>query len=215
MKRHVALSLGMLAVLTAVTAWAAPPAKLTYQGVLTNTSGQIVPDGAYPLAFKLYDGPALAANTIWSGAAQQVTVSKGIFTATLAGGNPDLGTVSFDRPLFLGITVAGGVELTPRIELTAAPYSMGTNLSPGQISAVHVANRQVVKGIIVNGDTLRDEISLVGGTNVTLTPSDQASQSPPPPAPLASTASTRATAWSVVAAGTASPSTCCPARGLP
>ena len=126
MKRTFFLST-LFFVLAVQFSWAPIPQTISYQGVLTDTSGKAVPDGVYNLTFKLYDD-VIGGTPLWS-ETQPVTVSKGIFHAILGAVNPL--ALAFDTQYWLGVTVEGGSELTPRIKLTASPYS----LNPGGDSA--------------------------------------------------------------------------------
>jgi hypothetical protein len=102
------------------------PSTMTYQGVLASPSGAVVPDGAYWVRFRLYT--TLAAgdtnSAIWKESVQVQTV-RGIFTAVL-GNSTSLASVPFDTPYWLGLSVANGAELAPRIALTASPYSLNS-----------------------------------------------------------------------------------------
>ncbi len=110
------------------------PETMSYQGVLTQSNGSAVADGSYSLTFRLYYvtiliGPPpnriiqFITDTLWT-ETQNVAVSKGIFNVILGSVNPI--NLPFDKQYWLGITVASGSELTPRIQLTSSPYSMRT-----------------------------------------------------------------------------------------
>lgn len=161
------------------------PRTISYQGILTNASGTLVPDGNYNLTFKLYDA-ASAGTTLWI-ESQTAAVSKGIFNVEL--GNVTPLTLPFDKPYWMGIAVGGGAELSPRTQLTAAAYSFravntdsvngiaaGGDLSGaypnpaislGAITGNKIASGQVVKSI----NTLKDSVTLAAGSNVLITPS--------------------------------------------
>lgn len=95
------------------------PQTMSYQGVLTDAGGAPVPDGNYSLTFKLYE-VASGGSAVWS-ETQTVAVSEGIFNAILGSVNPL--NLPFDQQYWLGISVGAGVELTPRIKLTASAYA--------------------------------------------------------------------------------------------
>ena len=103
------------------------PKTLNYQGVLTNADGTVVPDGNYLITFKIYS-VSTGGTPLWQ-EAKTVTVSKGVFNTVLGHITPL--NLDFSVPYYLGISVGGGAELTPRVELTAAPYSFSSNLIKG------------------------------------------------------------------------------------
>ncbi len=96
------------------------PRTMSYQGVLTDASGVPVPDGNYNLTFKLYEVSA-GGSAVWS-ETQTVAVSEGIFNVLL--GSVSLLNLAFDKPYWLGLAIAPGAELIPRIPLASAPYSL-------------------------------------------------------------------------------------------
>jgi hypothetical protein len=139
--------------LAALVIWAAVPQTLSYQGVLRDADGDLVADGNYSLTFKLYTAPD-GGTALWTETQPAVPVVNGIFNAIL--GSVTSLTLSFDEPYFLGVTVGGGSELTPRIPLTASAYSL---------RARSVADGQVVKSI----NSLKDDVILAAGDNITIT----------------------------------------------
>ncbi len=98
------------------------PRTISYQGVLTDASGAPVPDGNYPLHFRLYQSP-IGGSPIWM-ENQTVAVTDGIFNVTLGSLNPL--TLPFNTAYWLGVTVPPGPELTPRTPLTSTPYSLSS-----------------------------------------------------------------------------------------
>uniref|UniRef100_A0A832MJC5 DUF4397 domain-containing protein n=1 Tax=Eiseniibacteriota bacterium TaxID=2212470 RepID=A0A832MJC5_UNCEI len=107
------------------------PGTLSYQGVLTDDLGQIVPDGSYGLTFRLYDvavgGAALFTEN------QTVTVVRGGFSVVL--GLPGGIALPFDRTYYLGIQVGADPEMLPRPRLTASPYALSLRLPYAQTLA--------------------------------------------------------------------------------
>ena len=105
--------------------WAQTPQTISYQGILTDDSSVVVPDGAYSLTFSFYDIDT-GGTALWSETHASVTVVNGLFNVILGSvdsvGNPlDL---PFDQQYWLGVQVDGGAELTPRVQLTSSPYSL-------------------------------------------------------------------------------------------
>lgn len=114
MKRILLLSILCLMLVVQVV-WGQAPETISYQGVLTESDRNAVPDGDYSLTFRLYDVPANG-TLVWE-ETQQVAVLSGIFNVILGQTIPL--NLPFDQPYWLGITVEADAELAPRIELTA------------------------------------------------------------------------------------------------
>jgi hypothetical protein len=92
---------------------------ISYQGVLEDDTGGSVEDRAYVFAFRLYENEN-DDTPLWS-ENQVLHVTNGIFNAELGSIEPL--TVPFDRRYWLGIAVDGDGELSPRIPLSATPYT--------------------------------------------------------------------------------------------
>ncbi len=111
------------AVLLAVTASvsvADVPQTMSYQGVLKDAGGSMVPDDDYVITFSIHDVDVGGA-ALWM-EAQTLPVSGGIFNAVLGSATPL--NILFDQPYWLGVAIEADPELEPRVELTAAPYAM-------------------------------------------------------------------------------------------
>lgn len=101
------------------------PRLISYQGYLTDASG-VALNGSFNVTFNLYAAQN-GGTALWS-ETQNVTVSKGLFNANLGSVAPL--NIQFDKPYFLGLSVANGSELTPRIALTSSPYSLNPQQFP-------------------------------------------------------------------------------------
>lgn len=95
-------------------------ATLSIQGVLQKFNGSAVDDGQYDITFRLYTTDA-GGTALWS-ETQTTTVTGGVYSVLLGAVNPL--TVPFDQPYYVGLTIPGGPEHTPRTRLTAAPYAL-------------------------------------------------------------------------------------------
>ena len=180
--------------LTVQAIWGEIPQTMSYQGVLANADGTEVSDGTYSLIFSIYD-TATGGSALWT-ETRTVAVSDGEFNEILGSTNPL--NIAFDRTYWLGLTVDGSSELTPRMELAASPYSLNSRLADdsvtsgkivdgtvaagdladsavstdklqdGAVTSAKMGSGQVVKSI--NG--LTDGITLTAGGMVTITSSD-------------------------------------------
>jgi hypothetical protein len=96
------------------------PQMLSYQGKLTDTLGQPVPNSDYSVTLALYTVPS-GGSAFWS-EMQSVTTRGGLFS-TLLGSVTPIGSMPDAGAVYLGMTVAGGAELTPRLRIASAAYS--------------------------------------------------------------------------------------------
>jgi hypothetical protein len=159
MKR--ALLLCVLVVLAAAigAGVAAVPQTMTYQGVLRDAAGNVVPDGDYAITFRLYMVESGGA-ALWV-EIQTLSVKDGIFDAVLGSVTPL--SLPFDVSYWLGTSIDGGAELTPRVRLTASPYAF---------TAVDVETDVIgsVDGVVND----EGDIDLLEGPNITIVPDDVA-----------------------------------------
>ena len=98
------------------------PQVNSYQGRLTDSGGDPVPDGDYTVSFALF-GAESGGTAEWSCADQTVSVQNGLFVYPL-GHNCSLPENIFakDTALWLALELEG-VEQTPRTRLTSTPYA--------------------------------------------------------------------------------------------
>jgi hypothetical protein len=120
----------------------------TYQGVLQE--GGNPANGAYDFQFKLYDA-ATGGNQVGGAITTTVTVNAGQFTVKL-----DFGAAAFRgeaRYLEIGVRPAGSTNpytiLTPRQELTAAPYAL-YSLSATSTFALAAADGDPAQAVFVD-----------------------------------------------------------------
>lgn len=96
------------------------PHKLNYQGILTDNNGAPL-SGNQALTLRLYN-VGNGGTALWE-ESQNINVDNGVFNVILGDVTPL--NLAFDEQYWLGITVAPNpTELTPRIQLTAAAYSL-------------------------------------------------------------------------------------------
>jgi hypothetical protein len=97
------------------------PQAISYQGHLVNSSGEPI-DSAVTITFCIYDLPENG-TIIWSETHTGVNVTDGWFNLTLGSINPLPDTVFATAERYLGMTLAGSIELTPRTRLVSTGYA--------------------------------------------------------------------------------------------
>ncbi len=95
---------------------------LSFQGKLVEGGAPV--DGARNLTFRLYN-TAVGGTHLWEESHFAVPVVGGLFNVELGGTTSFSGSgVNFDRQYWVGISVSGGPEITPRYKLTASGYAI-------------------------------------------------------------------------------------------
>lgn len=144
-------------VLLLVLAWAAPaaaqvPMLVSYQGVLTDDAGHLVPDGDYGITFRIFNA-VTGGSALYSEAhtgANAVAVVDGGFSVLL--GSVTALTLPFDVSYWLEIEVAGGAgPLTPRVRLASAPYALtAKTVVNGAITSAKVLDNSLLAADLVD-----------------------------------------------------------------
>jgi hypothetical protein len=104
------------------TAYAALPSVITYNGYLLNNNGNPVTSSS-TLGFNFYSAPS--GGTPLNGSAISVTLipsADGYFSAVIDTGA--YATLFDTGPIYMGIAVGSEVEMSPRIQVTSAPFAL-------------------------------------------------------------------------------------------
>ncbi len=149
----------VIVLLYSVTAIAQVPRTISYQGILTDISGNPVPDGNKNISVNLYAN-ITGGSPIFS-ESQSVTVIKGRYTLIIGGVNPIPPNLSFNNGYFLSVSIDGGSELAPRTALTSAPYAIHAAIADGV--------SQNAAGIVTSLNNLSGVLNLQGGGGTTIT----------------------------------------------
>lgn len=127
---------------------------VSFSARLKQSSGAVVPDGSYNIGFKLYTSDS-GGSAVWSenyydengstaGSDYRVQVVNGYFSVKLGSRTPFGTSVNWNDGLWLTMNIGGTAqegtltsiawdgEMTPRIQLTATPYSMNARAVGGK-----------------------------------------------------------------------------------
>lgn len=129
-----------------------PPGRISYQGFLTEANGlpaALTAPVTLPVTFRIYRtaGGTTAADVVWA-ETQNVTVDRGHYSVVLGNGGPTgaaidagkftnnltrvfLGADVSER--YLGVTVTGSRELSPRVQFMAQPYAQASRAASGVV----------------------------------------------------------------------------------
>jgi hypothetical protein len=148
--------------------------SLSIQGSIQNSSGVALPDGQYELIFNIYD-VATGGQAVWTETQSQVEIIGGLYSSILGLITPLTASrtaFDFTKPYYLGVTLKGKQEISPRAELSASAYSLSVSgksnelpsqgsvgigtISPSSESQLHVQKTNGTARILVEGrDTAR------------------------------------------------------------
>src|SRR5688572_30272139 len=96
------------------------PRTISYQGLLTDGSGNFIADGNHSMTIKLYESASGGAAIYEE--SQSTTIVKGLFNVIIGSVTPIPPSLAFDKAYYMGVAVDGGAELVPRSAISAAPY---------------------------------------------------------------------------------------------
>jgi len=119
--KRIIISLAIVAIAAAL--FAAPVENvISFQGKLVEAGVPV--DGTRNIEFKLYDA-STGGVALWTENHLGVNVVGGLFNVELGGATTfESEGVDFTEQYWIGISVEGGAEITPRYKLTGTPYSM-------------------------------------------------------------------------------------------
>ena len=165
MKKYILLVIISASIFTSILTFSQTiPQTINYQGLLKDASGVVVANGDYNLTFKMYDVES-SGSPLWT-ETKLINIVDGIINTQLGSITPI--TLPFNEEYWLGITIAAGSELTPRIKFASVPYSfMSMNVPDASLTAGKIADGQVVKSI----NSLTDDVNLIPGSNISIIPS--------------------------------------------
>ncbi len=153
-----------------VTAFAALPQTMNYQGYLKDGAGAPV-NGATSITFSLYSSSPARSNPVWR-ESRSVTPTNGIYSVQLGSVTPI--TAPFDVPYWLGVKVASDPEMALQ-PLSSTGYAFRAGVaesvaSSGGSSATITAGGQTMLRIDPNATspnfTLGNPVNIAGGTGV-------------------------------------------------
>ncbi len=134
--RYFLLSLFTLTFIPHVSAQV--PRTISYQGELSTKTGTPVADGAHILILALYS--SRTGSTVLYSKLDTVTTTNGRFS-TLLDAIPT--SVTFNEPMWLGVSIDGSSELSPRSPLTSAPYALNVPAPTAAVTQITSTDNSV------------------------------------------------------------------------
>ena len=148
------------------------PNLISYQGKVTDLSGNPVADGSYSMRFRIYN-VSTGGSSLWDSGVQMVSVAGGIFSVLLGESPQPALELAFDEDYWLLVTF-DGINQTPRQRLTSIGYAyMASGLVPGTVITDDIASDHVLAvqntgndGIAIRASAVSSPNPDLGGTAV-------------------------------------------------
>jgi len=170
MKSRTAILIGFALLLAQPFALQAQiPRTLSYQGIVTDASGSVKPDGTYSFTFKLYDVSSVGM-ALWT-ESKTISVKDGLFSTALGDQVIFPTSLIFDKSYWLGIQVGSEAELTPRVPLTSVGYSFSAlradtaQVATSALAAIDLADGVVTSVKIQDGAVTPVKINTTGASS--------------------------------------------------
>ena len=132
------LALVVCAVITTAAFADAVPQLVNYQGKVYQPSGAAVPDGAYKIAFSIYDVPT-GGTAIWTETYDALQVKGSAFHVLLGSVNPIGASIFSGAERFLGVKLGTDPELSPRQKIASVPYALVAEKAASATTAASAA----------------------------------------------------------------------------
>jgi len=115
---------------------ASVPTVISYQGKLTQPSGDPFPDGTYTITFSIYDVPN-GGTAVWTEFNSTVQVKGGLFSVLLGSVTPIQPTVFSAPDRWFGIKVGTATEMVPRQKIASVAYAhMASTAQAVEVGAI-------------------------------------------------------------------------------
>jgi hypothetical protein len=130
MMKKIAITAVFGFLILAVSVWAQAPNLVNYQGVLKDSGGNPL-TGTYSITFSLYSVSS-GGTALWTETQGSVSVSNGLFSVLLGSVTPLTPSEFSGTNRWLGVTVGGDPEMTPRQRIASVPFALKTPAPPGK-----------------------------------------------------------------------------------
>lgn len=133
---------------------------IAFQGVLKGANGEALKDGTQVVTFSIY--PSVGGiRPLWQ-EVQKVTTTDGLFSTLLGRSTPITAKTFAGIPeTYLGVTVEGDTEMTPRMRLATVPYALNAENLGGLTAASYLTATDLTTAVRKSGDGMTGRLSIV------------------------------------------------------
>jgi hypothetical protein len=143
-----------------------PVRPLSFQGILTDTLGNTLPNGLHDMRFSVFGIPE-GGTELWF-EDKNVPTARGAFNVMLGDVKP-MAMLDFSNILWLGIRV-DGLELAPRMQFSATGFSNRAGFATNAGVADSLTSGRFAHGTVVRSvNAMTENITLAAGPNVAIT----------------------------------------------
>jgi hypothetical protein len=160
--RYIIGGFAVAALFAASVGFSQIPRTISYQGLLISPGGIPIADAKHVITINLYD--AFNASTAIYTDAESADTKNGLFNIIIGGVAPIPGTIDFSKQYWLGVSVDGGAEMSPRTALTSVPYALHAEVAD-RVSYID-AN---AKGVVTSVNELDGPIRIIGDSTTRVT----------------------------------------------
>ena len=140
------------------------PRQMSYQGLIVDQGGKAISDADHTFEIAIYDSPTTL--TSLHSETFRVRTAAGIFNVILGTQTPFPANLTFDKQYWLGVSVDGGSEMTPRTVLTAVPYAL--NAATADIAKGVSSD---ARGVVTSVNEIDGPVRVVGDSVIKVTQS--------------------------------------------
>ncbi len=167
------------AALAAAALWAAPaqaqaPNELNFQGKLTDASGNPI-TALTQIVYRIYN-VATGGTALWSETRNVTPNASGVYSVRLGSVTPFPGSLTFGGTYFLELQVGTDAAMTPRYQMTSAPYSLRSarlgNLTDAGLASVTTVSDANLTTLTAGGSSNADSLHTHALTALTGTLAD-------------------------------------------
>ncbi len=138
---------------------------ISYQGTLQNNGSAL--NGIDTLKILIYSVET-GGSPIYS-ETQAVSVANGVFNMAIGSVTPLLPTLDFTRQYYLAVSVNGAPELSPRSEVSFAPYAFrALNADTASYASTATIAKGVSGGVVTNINGFYGPLTLSGANGITI-----------------------------------------------
>jgi hypothetical protein len=166
-KRNCAIAL-LASLILLFTGMATGSTVINYQGILTDSSGDPVPDSTYQIIFSIWDD-STGGTQVWISALTSVETTEGRFSVALGATEPLDRDMLGSGPVYLEIQVETEPPMDPRIQLNWVPYGAVAQRVLGDVQTgegsltVQLENAEQTPYINLNVDSAQANVMLSPG----------------------------------------------------